>query len=95
MSVKPRWLKRLNNCHNNYVDDTTSASLLALDIQRGRFLAEGGFGKVYEGWWSNNQVAIKVLEDVQLAAQEEFKNEVALMLPLKHPRIVQCYGLSS
>lgn len=71
-----------------------SSALSASTVQHVKFLAEGGFGKVYEGLWSNTEVAVKVLKaDAGQAAQEEFKNEVALMMQLKHPRIVQCYGL--
>ena len=72
----------------------TSALLPASEIQSIKFLAEGAFGKVYEGLWSKTPVAIKLLkQDAQLGVQEEFKNEAAFMLQLKHPRIVQCYGL--
>ncbi len=71
-----------------------SALLLTSDIQPIKFLAEGNFGKVYEGLWSKTPVAIKVLKQgVGLEVQEEFRNEAALMLPLNHPRIVRCYGL--
>ena len=77
------------------LNETSVASLLsASDIQRGKFLAEGNFGAVYEGLWSGTKVAVKVLKpQSNPMIQEEFKSEVAFMLQLKHPRIVSCYGL--
>ena len=68
--------------------------LSATDIKRGKFLAEGRFGQVYEGFWLNTKVAVKVLKgDVERVGEEEFKSEIGLMLQVNHPRIVRCYGL--
>ena len=77
------------------LNETSVSSLLsASEIQRGKFLAEGNFGAVYEGLWSGTKVAVKVLKpQSNPVVQEEFKSEAALILQLKHPRIVTCYGL--
>ena len=68
--------------------------LVSSAIQQLQFLAEGNFGRVYEGLWSKTPIAVKVLkQDAQFGIQEEFKNEAALMSQMDHPRIVRCYGL--
>ena len=78
------------------LSETPISSLLSpSDIQLGTFLAEGEFGQVYEGFFAQTKVAIKVLKaGANETTQEELKSEVGLMLQLNHPRIVRCYGLS-
>ena len=76
------------------LSDTAVSLLSASNIQKIKFVDKGNFGEVYEGLWSGTKVAVKVLKpEANAAMQEEFKQEVALMLQTKHPRIVNCYGL--
>ena len=77
------------------LSETQSASLVSVsEIQLRAFLAEGAFGQVYEGFFAQTKVAIKVLKaGVNEVTQEEFKSEVGLMWQLNHPRIIRCYGL--
>lgn len=65
------------------------------DLMFERKVAEGAYGKVYQGRWDDQPVAIKVFEG-KLTEQEEelFTREVGIMKGLRHPQIVSFYGSS-
>jgi serine/threonine protein kinase len=67
-------------------------------VQQGDFIAQGGQGKVYKAIYAGQQVAMKVVkvEGTLLKRQqvaEEFMREVDLTTRLRHPNIVQIYGV--
>jgi tRNA A-37 threonylcarbamoyl transferase component Bud32 len=60
-------------------------------------LGGGSYGVVYQGKWrSNTDVAIKQLHSSRLTqtAIESFQQEAGIMAHLRHPNIVQFYGIS-
>ena len=60
------------------------------NIQIGKVIGSGAFGEVYQARWNNIDVALKSTkgEDVQ-----EFENELQIMLEMRHPNILQLFGL--
>lgn len=73
-------------------------------LKFGKFLGEGGFGKVYCAIWNLDEVAVKLLKtndpntkqnEKKIEEQiEEFKQEMNLLAQLNHPHIVHFYGAS-
>ncbi|MCL7041472.1 hypothetical protein MKW94_003796, partial [Papaver nudicaule] len=56
-------------------------------------LGEGGFGPVYKGILSDEQeIAVKRLSRYSDQGEEEFKNEVALLVKLQHRNLVRLLG---
>ncbi len=72
----------------------SSFSIAYSQIKIGTKIGEGGFGMVYQGVWSNTDVAIKQLKNgiVTSKVLDEFNHEVELMAHLRHKHIVQLYG---
>ena len=68
------------------------------DLKLGKVLGKGGFGTVYKGIWRSGGdiiVAIKQMNEGSLmGALEQFEKEVMTMSQLRHPNIVQIYGIS-
>lgn len=64
------------------------------ELQVGRKIGEGAFGKVYRGKWSGRAVAIKVLvcQDLRSDIMAEFQSEVEIMSILRHPNICRLLG---
>ena len=64
-------------------------------ITEGRFLGQGGYGRVYEAKWNHDTVAVKrlMLEKMNQQAQEEFEQEITLHIKLSHPRVIRLYGI--
>ncbi len=58
-------------------------------------LGRGSFGEVYRGRWHGIQVAVKKLLLVKLthALADEFKHECTVMFKLRHPNILELYGI--
>jgi TPR repeat protein len=70
--------------------------LPAKDLIWGKILGQGSYGKVSQGTWLNTTpVAIKDLILTQWTAvdRESFEAEATLMYRLRHPNIVQLYGV--
>ena len=65
-------------------------------IQLGKKIGAGGAGQVYQGYYANQKVAIKELFATLMNPSdlEEFKQEAALLASMRHPNIVQFYGVS-
>lgn len=58
-------------------------------------IGEGSFGKVYQGKWCEQAVAIKTIDGLLSAAdREQFVREVQIMARLRSAHIVQLYGAS-
>jgi serine/threonine protein kinase len=73
----------------------TSLEINYSDLELGKELGKGGFGVVYKGVYRHIPVAIKQLHNASLneGALEEFKSETTTMVNLRHPNIVQLYGI--
>lgn len=66
-------------------------------LERGRYLSEGAFGKVYLGTYNNVKVAIKCYErysDNKEILEESFLKEVEILSMLRHPNILLYMGMS-
>jgi uncharacterized protein len=64
-------------------------------ITQGRFLGQGGYGRVFEAQWNGDTVAVKQLmvEKMNQQAQTEFEQEITLHMKLSHPRVIRLYGI--
>ena len=64
------------------------------DIAKGKHIGVGGSANVWEGTWLGSKVALKEyrLNDLQ-EVKVDWKTEVALHLNLRHPNVLQLYGL--
>ncbi|GIL48868.1 hypothetical protein Vafri_5296 [Volvox africanus] len=60
------------------------------DVKLGPLLGKGSYGRVYRGVWNGAQVAVKVLETIQMDDQLEVL-EAVLGSQISHPNIVQTY----
>ena len=69
--------------------DTIPYSLLKFDEEIG----SGGYGVVFKGRWRDVDVAIKCIEMHQ-SDMKRVEMEAAMFLTLKHPHLVNCYGMS-
>ena len=72
----------------------SSAFIPSESLEIGEELGGGSFGTVYQGVWHRGggvRVAIKKVKDGTLAEAEA---EVGLLLRLRHPNIVSCFGQS-
>jgi tetratricopeptide (TPR) repeat protein/serine/threonine protein kinase len=72
----------------------------AIDV--GNYLAEGAFGKVYQGSWGERQVALKEIDVMRAAlglkihpedVKELIQWEVSRLATTNHPNLVQFYGV--
>ncbi|KAG2388890.1 hypothetical protein C9374_000329 [Naegleria lovaniensis] len=57
-------------------------------------IGEGGIGTVYLGKWKDRHVAIKSLKARIDDDHDEFEKEVSLLASLRHPCILQLFGVS-
>ncbi|MEA2097023.1 MAG: protein kinase, partial [Candidatus Cloacimonadota bacterium] len=64
-------------------------------IKKLQKIGGGGSGIVYKGRWQNTYVAIKQLTLMELdpKAEVEFTREASIMSALRHPNIVEFYGV--
>ncbi|XP_071478647.1 uncharacterized protein [Diadema antillarum] len=60
--------------------------------KRESIVGKGGFGKVYEGIWSRQKVAIKEIS-TKTSKLQEIKHEVETMAKAAHENIVRLYGV--
>ena len=67
------------------------------DIVYGARLGAGGFGEVHKAKWDHTEVAVKqlTLRSLSESTAKEFEKEVNVHLKLRHPHIVQIYGITS
>ena len=62
------------------------------DIEFGRQIGEGEYGRIFKGQLWDQTVALKVLKECKLKDQEavdDFFQEMSTMQQLQHPNIVQ------
>ncbi|KAK9865060.1 hypothetical protein WJX84_008297 [Apatococcus fuscideae] len=67
------------------------------DVEIGSLLGRGAYGYVYRARWLSTDVAIKVVESVQIDGQDPKTDdlEAILSLDIAHPNIVQSYHYSA
>lgn len=65
------------------------------DIQIGELIGQGGYAKVYRGYWGNLEIAIKEFHQTQLSkrAKRMVYHEAYILSLLRHPNIAVFYGL--
>ena len=65
----------------------------AAEIHVTRRIGRGSYGDVVHATWKGTDVAVKVLNRLEVAkAVDDFKREVALLLRLRHPNVVLFMG---
>lgn len=71
-----------------------SQSIPLADLELGRVIGQGAFGKVHEGRWRGRAVAIKLLicQDLRHDIMRELESEVKIMSVLRHPNICRLLG---
>nr|CCA23310.1 protein kinase putative [Albugo laibachii Nc14]CCA24354.1 protein kinase putative [Albugo laibachii Nc14] len=71
-----------------------SENIPVSDLELGRVIGQGAFGKVHEGRWRGRAVAIKVLicQDLRHDIMKELESEVRIMSVLRHPNICRLLG---
>jgi len=85
--------------HGTVSDEAIQEYLLPYDallFSSDDVLGEGGFGVVYKGTYQNAEVAIKQLKMSHLSDDDltDFTQEAAVMAKLRHPNIIQLFGVS-
>ena len=62
----------------------------------GKKIGQGGFSEIYESQWLGIPVAVKVIFDPKITPEllEEFNNEIEKLFILRHPYIIQLYGIT-
>ena len=62
----------------------------------GKKIGQGGFSEIFESQWLGIPVAVKVIFDPNIteALLEEFNNEIEKLFILRHPYIIQLYGIT-
>jgi len=63
------------------------------ELEIGELIGQGGFSKVYHGYWRNKEVAIKQLELQSNKTLDDFRREVGILSKLKpHENLLYYYG---
>lgn len=62
----------------------------------GKKIGQGGFSEIFESKWLGFPVAVKLIFDPNIneALLEEFNNEIEKLFILRHPNIIQLYGIT-
>ena len=62
----------------------------------GKKIGQGGFSEIFESQWMGIPVAVKIIFDPNIneALLEEFNNEIEKLFILRHPYIIQLYGIT-
>ena len=62
----------------------------------GKKIGQGGFSEIFESQWMGIPIAVKVIFDPNIteALLEEFNNEIEKLFILRHPYIIQLYGIT-
>jgi len=62
----------------------------------GKKIGQGGFSEIFESQWIGIPVAVKVIFDPKITEDllEEFNNEIEKLFILRHPYIIQLYGIT-
>jgi len=65
------------------------------ELKIGTLIGNGSYGDVYQGWWQDTEVAIKLLQLKTLSGPlaKEFAHETDIMRQCQFPSIVRLYGV--
>ena len=92
-------LNRLKNMKEslnskNFLQFINKISFNSLGL--GKKIGQGGFSEIFESQWLGIPVAVKVIFDPKIteALMEEFNNEIEKLFILRHPYIIQLYGIT-
>ena len=101
--IKSNRLQSELNRLKNIKETLNSKSLLQFinkisfnSLGLGKKIGQGGFSEIYESQWLGIPVAVKVIFDPKIteALLEEFNNEIEKLFILRHPYIIQLYGIT-
>ena len=101
--IKSNRLQSELNRLKNIKENLNSKSLLQFinkisfnSLGLGKKIGQGGFSEIYESQWLGIPVAVKVIFDPKIteALLEEFNNEIEKLFILRHPYIIQLYGIT-
>lgn len=56
-------------------------------------IGKGNFGVVRKGKWKNNEVALKSISSHNDTTQDDFIEELSLLVKFSHPNVITCYGV--
>ncbi|RXG59079.1 Tyrosine-protein kinase isoform SRK4 [Armadillidium vulgare] len=97
-------LKLKNPCQTPHKEELPQVSNLKVidtwEIQRHQIqlqekLGTGNFGEVYKGLWNKTtEIAVKTLKKGS-ACEKDFLSEAQVMMKLRHPKLIQLYGVST
>jgi serine/threonine protein kinase len=73
------------------IKDITDSSNYLQNVEIQDLLGEGSFGRVFRGSWEKTTIALKELKDNSHI--QEFLEEAKLLQSLRHPHIVNFYGI--
>jgi serine/threonine protein kinase len=87
---------------NNSSKDSSKAFLNYIheinfnELKLGNKIGQGGFSEIFESKWLNLNVAVKIIFDPNVTEKllEEFYNEIEKLLILRHPNIINLYGIT-
>ena len=64
-----------------------------VQIVLGRLLGKGMFGQTYLGCWRGGDLAVKCVRVSKESEAASFLREVAALAALRHPNVMQFYGM--
>eukprot|EP00775_Hariotina_reticulata_P013656 gene13656-13779_t len=78
-------------CKKQLTSDMAASAQMS-EIQLGKLLGAGSFGRVYKGIWRGKDVAVKVIDHQDNHETSGVFREAQLLLSLKHQNIVKAYS---
>ena len=79
-----------SNKKRSHVEIQLPGEFIITNVTLGAVIGSGEFGEVYKGTWNNLEIAAKSIKSDNLS---EFKNELDVMVGLRHPNILQFFGV--